>query len=193
VEGGFKALTAAVVVLLLALGLAACGNGDSTASEGSEDFVPQQHNDSGGGAQQFHTKDVTTILDFGVEAKKSEFDQAAADLHNFLDARVQGAWSAACSYMDQALAASVKEFGANATAIKGKNCAEVLEYLTKQESMPDLRAEAAQADAGSLRVEGVIGYLVYRSTDDLVEVMSMVREGGDWKVDSLNAIPLTMN
>jgi hypothetical protein len=190
--GGVKIPAAAVVALLLVVGLAACG-GDSGSEPDLEGFVPKQHHDSGGGVQQFKVTGASTVQGFGSEAKMPEFRQAATELHNFLDARAGHYWSAACVYIDKNLTQTLKEFGASARRDKDKSCGGVLEYLTKKDPKQGLlRAEAAQANAAAMRVKGTLGFLIYRGAEHVVRVMSMTRGGDGWKVDSLTGIPLTV-
>jgi hypothetical protein len=50
--------------------------------------------------------------------------------------------------------------------------------------------EAAEADVGSLRAEGDRGFLLYYGARGAPYAMSMVKEGGAWKVSSLEGSPL---
>ena len=48
-----------------------------------------------------------------------------------------------------------------------------------------LEEEAKEANAGSLRVEGDHAYLIYQGLEDKRELLQMEKEGGHWKVASL--------
>jgi len=242
VRQGSKTLIAALAVLLVALGLAACGGGDddsgSTAADagsqgqaesgdgskqadgsdsgegkpgsgdgsngsgdadgnsggsGSDasDFTPKQHNDSGGGSGQFRQKGGdNSVQEFGEEADQEEFDAAAVALHNFLDARAEGNWAAACTYMSKAIVESFEKLAAQAKEVDATNCAEILEQLTNPAAKRSMKAEAAKADVGSLRVEGDRSFVIYTGVGGTILAMPMANEDGDWKVASLAGTPL---
>ncbi len=183
-RGAFETYIAIAAALLLIVSMVACGGG------GAEDFAPKPHNDSGGGAERFLVKGGdNTVQEFGAEASPAEFEEAAAALHNFLDARVERNWSAACTYLDRKLTKSLEEF--ESAYQRSPTCAGGLKRSTNPRIMGELRDEAAQADVFSLRAENVLGFLIFRATPHNVRVMSMNRDGGHWKVDSLTAISLS--
>lgn len=224
---GRKTLIVACVALLLAVGLVACGGGDSSDSTGTKadgqaqvdvpggeaaqsggddksgsggqgkagsdgsstpdasDFVPRQHSDSGGGAEQFKVKGGdNSVQEFGEEADPSEFDAAATALHNFLDARAEGNWAAACDYMAKGTTESIEKLA------KGSGCAGVLEKLIDPAARPAMKAEAEKADVRALRTEGEQAFLIYTGTEGTVLAMPMANEDGEWKVSALTGSPL---
>lgn len=228
------------IVALLAIGLAACGDGDDPAStttaaspkgdqgqtngkstggdsagksqqdgkgskpgsddetsNGSEDsgnlgnFVPKQHKDSGGGSEQFRVKGGdNSVQEFGEEADSSELDEAATALHNFLDARAVGDWTAACTYLDSGTIESLKQLAAQSDALSGASCGEILGKLTNQAALPELRKEAERADVGSLRIEDGRAFIIYRGLEDAIVGIPMANEDGSWKVAGLGGTPL---
>lgn len=216
---------AALVALLLALGVVACGGGsdsDSTAEtaqqqsqadsagqggdEGSGggsnagepaggdagDFVPEKHDDSGGGSEQFKVKGGdNSVQEFGEEAGGEEFEAAAAALHNFLDARAEGNWAAACRYMSKAVVESFEELAAQSKQLDGASCGAIVEGLTNPAAKASMKEEAEQADVGSLRIEGERAFLIYTGVDGTVMAMPMANEDGEWKVGSLAGTPLS--
>ncbi len=211
-KGGSKTLAAALAVLLLAAGLAACGGGSDSGSTGSEEtsatqaegksngqsgegganFKPRQHHDSGGGSAQYRVKGGdNSIQEFGSEVEGSEFEKAVTALHDFLDARAAGDAAAACSYMSKSVIESFKQLAAKSTQGGGASCATILEELTNPASKPAMKAEAAQADVGSLRVEGERAFLIYAGAGKTVLAIPMADEGGTWKVASLAGTPLS--
>jgi hypothetical protein len=234
VRGEIKTLAAALAVLLLAVGFAACGGGGdsagstsarsgsqdessggstSTQSEakgrsdgeaGNEDqshgsktsgeaanFNPKHHSDTGGGSAQYKVKGGdNSVQEFGEEAEPEEFHAAAAALHDFLDARAEGNWDAACGYMSKAIIESFEKLAAHAKQIEAKSCAEILEKLTNPAAKAAMKAEAAKADVGSLRVEGDRSFVIYTGIKGDVLAMPMANESGEWKVASLAGTPL---
>jgi hypothetical protein len=169
------------------------GQSDASGSGGSaSDFTPKQHSDSGGGSQQFRVKGGdNSVQEFGEEADTSDFDAAAATVHNFLDARAEGNWAAACEYMSQGLVASFEKLGAQAQQIENPSCAGVLQKLINPDAKDLMIEEAAQADVRSLRLEGEQAFAIYTGPDGTVFSMPMTNEDGEWKVNSLTGTPLS--
>jgi hypothetical protein len=160
--------------------------GDSTG-----DFVPRQHEDSGGGAEQFRVKGGdNSVQEFGAEAEPSKFEAAAQALHNFLDARAAGDWDAACEYMSRATVASFEQIAARGEQGSSATCGEIVEGLINPNAKQALKEEAEKADVGSLRVDGEQAFLIYTGTESTVLAMPMANEGGEWKVASLAGTPL---
>lgn len=205
VRWGSKTLAAALVALLLALALGACGSGSgSTASEatttstkggeeaeGATSFKPMHHHDSGGGSAQYRVKGGdNSIQEFGSEAEESEFAQAAAALHDFLDARAQGAWAAACSFLSKSTAESLEKL-ASRSKPGGGSCAAALGQVINPAAKGLMKEEAAKADVGSLRVEGERGFLIFTGAEKTVVAMPVTREGGAWKVASIAGTPIS--
>lgn len=229
-----KTLVAALATLLLALGLVACGGGDSSDSTAAEaggqgqseskssddaskqgngksgsksgsdgegqpngsgstaNFTPKPHNDSGGGSQQYRVEGGdNSVQEFGAEADASEFDAAAVALHNFLDARAEGNWEAACDYMAKAVIESFEELAAQAKQVEVTGCGEILEKLTNPAAKQSMKAEAAKANVGSLRIEDERAFVIYTGIDGTILAIPMANEDGTWKVASLSGTPLS--
>jgi hypothetical protein len=213
VRWGSKTPIAALSALLLATALAACGGGSGSgsttattttlpgsgaksngepASEGTTAFKPRRHHDSGGGSAQYRVKGGdNSIQEFGSEVEGSEFEAAAAALHDFLDARAAGDWAATCSYMSKSVVESLDKLAAQAKQGEGASCAEVLAKLTNPAAESSMKAEANQANVGSLRAEGERAFLIYRGAGKTVLAMPMADESGAWKVASLAGTPLS--
>jgi hypothetical protein len=167
------------------------GSGQSSAPDAS-DFTPKQHDDSGGGAEQFVQKGGdNSIQEFGEEADSSEFEAAAIAVHNFLDARAEGNWAAACEYMSNGIVESFKQLASQAKEVEETNCAGILEALTNPAAKASMKAEAEQADIGSLRTEGERAFVIYTGVEGTIFAMPMASEDGDWKVASLAGTPLS--
>jgi hypothetical protein len=156
----------------------------------SSSFTPKTHTDSGGGAEQFETKGGdNSIQESGEEVDASELEEAAAALHAYLDARAAGAWEAACSYMASGITQSRQQLAAASKQQGALGCPELLAALSA--GVPAAaRREAAQADVGSLRVEGDRGFILFHGARDTDYFMPMAREDGRWKVAALAASPL---
>jgi hypothetical protein len=200
---------ALAALLALALALSACGEGgeESTATttssvqagagepagaagEAGKAFTPKPHTDSGGGSEQFQVKGAdNSVQEYGTEAEGAEFEQVAAVLHGFLDARAAEEWAAACSYLAPGVVASLEEEAAAQAEGGERSCAAGLEDFALPAALDELRAEAAQADVGSVRVEGESGFVIYRALGS-VYALAIARQGGEWKVAGLGGYPL---
>lgn len=154
-------------------------------------FHPKPHHDSGGGSKQFVVKGGdNSIQEFGSEARESEFHEAAAALHDFLDARAERNWAAACAHLARSIKQSLWQLGARGGSSGGRSCASTLAALTGNLPAKSLR-EAAIANVGSLRAKGDRGFLIYRGAGGTVYAISTSREGGRWKLASLAGVPLS--
>jgi hypothetical protein len=167
------------------------GGGQSGGGDAS-DFVPRKHSDSGGGAEQFKVKGGdNSVQEFGEEADSKELDEAAVALHNFLDARAEGNWAAACRYMASAVIESLEEVAARAKQNDDASCGGILERLTNPAAAQSLKEEAAKANVGSLRIEDERAFVIYTGIAGTILAMPMANEGGEWKVASLAGTPLS--
>ena len=163
-----------------------------TGEQASGDFVPAQHDDSGGGSAQLRVEGGdNSVQEFGAEAGESDFEQAAVALHGFLDARAQGAWAAACDYLARDVAESLQGLVPPSAGAGSRTCAALLAKLVNPAAKQELLREARKADVGSLRVEGERGFVVYRGLDGAIMAMPMSRDGGGWKVAALAGLPLS--
>jgi hypothetical protein len=240
VREGLKTPTAALAVLLVAFGLAACGGGDDSGSTAAEaggagqsgakeggssgksgekggkskagsggegqgggsgssgsrsqeasHFKPKSHDDSGGGSKQFVQKGGdNSVQEFGKEADTQEFEAAAVALHNFLDARAEGNWAAACEYLSKAAVEGFEKLASQVKQIKDTSCAGVLEKLTNPAAKASMKEEAQKANVGSLRTDGDRSFVIYTGIDGTILAMPMNNEDGEWKVSSLAGTPL---
>ena len=167
------------------------GQGGQDDNGSSSTFTPEQHSDSGGGSAQFKVKGGdNSVQEFGEEADASETEAAAIALHNFLDARAEGDWDAACRYLSKSTAESFEKLAARAKQIDGSGCGAILEALTNPAAKSAMKAEAKKADVGSLRIEGDRAFVIYSGTGGTVLAIAMANEDGDWKVASLAGTPL---
>lgn len=163
-------------------GPAAGSRGQGAESPPSEPrFNPPHHHDSAGGSEQFVQKGGdNSVQEYGSEQTAgSEFAEAAATLHVYLDARAAGAWGAACG----ALAAGLVEQLVEQLEGSGSKtaCPEVLAAFNSSFPSAALR-EAAEVNVAALRVEGDKGFLLFKGAHDEPFFIPMRREGGDWKV-----------
>jgi hypothetical protein len=166
--------------------------GKSEKAEAARSFKPKRHHDSGGGAAQYRVKGGdNSIQEFGTEAEGPEFAKAAAALHGFLDARAQGAWAAACSYLSKSTVESFEQLAAQSKQGDEKSCADILGQLINPATKQLMKEEAAEANVGSLRTEGERAFLIYTGAEKTVIAVPMTREGDVWKVASIAGTPIS--
>lgn len=167
-------------------------NGGSGSSDGSDSSgSAKQHDDSGGGSAQFKNKGGdNSVQEFGKEASGTEFDQAAAAVHGFFDARVAGDWNAACSYLAADVAKSLQQLAGRSKELADGGCPETLEAISDGVPASTFK-QAAKADIGSLRVEGDQAFVIYVGENRTVFAIPMKDEDGAWKVASLAGSPLS--
>lgn len=144
---------------------------------------------SGGGSGQFRVKGGdNSVQDFGEESGGSELEEAAAALHDFFAARAEEDWSAACARLSKTVTEQLEQLGSRSKSAN-KSCPATLAALTPP-LPPAVQRESTVVDAGSLRVEGERGFLIYRGAEQTVYAITMAREGEQWKVGSLAPVPL---
>jgi hypothetical protein len=145
---------------------------------------------SGGGSSQYRVKGGdNSVQEFGEESDESELEEAATALHDYLVARAEEDWPAACANLARSVKGQLGVLASRSEKLKDKGCAETLATLTPR--LPaSVRRESTIVDAGSLRVEGDQSFLIYRGADGATYAVLMVPEDG-WKVGSLGATPLS--
>lgn len=158
---------------------------------GGEEFVvpPNRHKDSGGGSKQFRTKGGdNSIQDYGKETTGSEFEEVAAIVHAFLDARAAGNSKESCKYLAGAIVDQLLQLAEQAPDAP-KDCAGILDALTAPLT-PEIRRSISTADIASFRAEGDSGFVLYRGVEKQLFVMPMARENGQWKVAAIAGSPM---
>lgn len=148
------------------------------------------HHDSGGGAAQFRGPGDNSIQESGSEASAPDREQAAAALHGYLDSRVAGRWAAACSFMSASMVVGLERMAALSPQRHGDpGCPKVIAALVAALPRRTVR-EGAEADVGSLRLNGNRGFLLYHGARSSDYAMPVVKEGKMWKVAALAGAPL---
>lgn len=164
------------------------GKGDRGA-KGSAPVSPLKV--SGGGSGQFRVKGGdNSIQEFGEESTESELDEAAVALHALFAARAEEDWRAACARLSKTVKAQLRLLGEHSKSKSGPQlCPARMAALTPTFPIR-VQRESTIVDAGSLRVEGDRGFLIYRGAGGTVYAINMAEEGG-WKVASLAGVPLS--
>ncbi|MGE5280850.1 MAG: hypothetical protein ACM3N0_00750 [Chloroflexota bacterium] len=164
------------------------GGGDEKAAKTAAPVAPLKV--SGGGSAQYRVKGGdNSVQEFGAESSGSELEEAATALHDFLVARARGEWQQACANLSKTVVEQLEQLAARAQQ-SGTDCPATLAGLTPN-LPPKVARESTIVDAGSLRVEGTRGFLIYRGLEGTVYATNMAREGGSWKVGALSGVPLS--
>lgn len=163
--------------------------GSEPSSEGHKPAAVSPLHVSGGGSGQFRVKGGdNSIQDFGEESSESELEEAAVALHDFYAARAEEDWRGACARLSKSVVEELEQLGARSKS-GDKSCPAMLAGLTPP-LPPAVQRESTQVDAGSLRVEGERGFLIYTGAERKAYAINMANEGGEWKVGSLAPVPL---
>ncbi len=168
------------------------GQGDEDGGSGSGASGPASPlKVSGGGSAQFRVKGGdNSIQEFGEESDEGELEEAATVLHDFYVARVRSEWQRACSKLSDVVVGQLRALASQAKQGIGKGCAAILGGISP--SLPaSVARESTIVDAGSLRVEGDRGFLIYRGAEGTVYAINMALEDDSWKVGALAGVPLS--
>ncbi len=162
---------------------------DGTGSGASVPTSPLEV--SGGGSGQYRVKGGdNSIQDFGEESSESELEEAATALHDYYVALARSEWQRACSKLSDVVVGQLRALASQAKQGIGKGCAAILGGISP--SLPaSVARESTIVDAGSLRVEGDRGFLIYRGAEGTVYAINMALEDDSWKVGALAGVPLS--
>ena len=127
-----------------------------------------------------------SIQEFGVEAPSDDRVQASRVFQAYLNARLDGDYALACSYLSESMKRQLASFGGQAHRAGGRapDCAQVMRAFTQGVPKEALR-NAAQINVLSMRVEDEQAFLLYRDGEDLPSSIPMNEEGGAWKVAAI--------
>jgi hypothetical protein len=183
------------LVLLAVLVLAGCGGGSgstedsapgtaaSTASTTSESEPSTAEPSGAEPSAEFVGKGENgTLAKIGKEADATEREAASEVVEESLEARAEADWKVQC----ETLAAFLIKQLEKAAVILGASgsCAEALETESAPTPPPVLASTMTEPIA-ALRVKGTRGFAFYHGAKGKDYVMPMAKEGGEWKVASL--------
>jgi hypothetical protein len=186
----------------LALGLAACGGGDSTGSTSTATTATAprttgatttgaDHGPSGSspssqkGSAGFRTPGGdNSIQNFGDEADAAEVEAANAVLSAYLQVRAKDDWATECTYLAKTTVAPLERLASSSTQLKGKGCAAILAALSST-TPASIRQNTLSGGIASLRVQGNRAFALYHGAKGVDYFVPMVKEDGEWKVGAL--------
>jgi hypothetical protein len=189
-----------------AVTLAACGGGDtgtteSTAAGGTTVGATAQEGSrqagngsaghppagSGNGPGVKAAGGGNGIQQFGKEVAGSDLRQANEAVAALFRAVKSGDWSEVCGkYLSRQNVEAFKEVAEMSPHIKGASCPVVLGRLNSASEKPT----APKTGVGAVRIEGDLGFGLYRATDGKRYAISMKKEDGRWKLNALRPTSL---
>lgn len=168
------------------------GKGSPQPEPGGSAAGPDRTTDKGSFSPQSRKFRVpggdNSIQTFGGEAASSERQAATATLKGYLDARAAGRWAESCRYMASEMVRSLEELVKNSPQLKDKDCGGIIAMLSSG-ATSELRRNPMAGGVVSLRIEGDRAFAMFNGTDGKGYFMPMARDGGEWKVASLAAVP----
>lgn len=191
-----SAPTAVCLVLVAAIScmvLAGCGS-DETSSGASK---PVKASDGPGYTGHPDLPSMSSLspterlnLTVGSEANSTEFQEVADVVHGYLDARAEGDWELACSFISP-IGQRLLQGSGEKEGDENTSCPSVLQQHTTG-SPAELQKEAHLADVGSVRVGGGAskrGQATYRVANAL-RVVGVSGVSGEWGITSINPIKI---
>lgn len=193
----------ALTLLLAAAILTGCGGGDATTDTSprrSMDATQPATAGSGAVRDEKGYKEPAAAgpalsqiggkgrlyLEAGREASSRQFKAVAAIVHGYLDARAESRWAVACAYLSttwRRLLQSVAE----SEDSQDTGCPATLERKASDASRQELRAEAALADVGSVRIRKGsprdYAFVLYRGIENAAMGLILASQrGAGWGV-----------
>jgi hypothetical protein len=183
-RGPWKLALTLALVVLMAVGFAACG-ADSDSSSNPESTAPASTEDQAGGSAGFRTPGGdNSIQTFGEEGDGAEVDAASTALAGYLSARAEDDWAKGCPYLARATVAPLEELTSRSPQFKGKGCAAALSALMGG-TPSSSRADTMSDGIASLRVEGDRGFALYHGPRGVDYFVPMIKQGDQWRVGAL--------
>jgi hypothetical protein len=188
-------------IVLLGMGLGACGNAGKRTGRGSglsfsaaaatiattrvQLRLPtdsDEDNDNPGSGR--YDADDSPVLRFGHAASAVEMRAISSLVRRYYAAGAAGDGASACSLLYSLLADSVVEEYAGSPGLRSKTCAEVLSKLFKQRHR-ELAGDVAALKTTVVRVGGDRGLSLVRFGATRERRVLLRRERGAWKMDVL--------
>jgi hypothetical protein len=166
---------ALALLLLLAIGLTACGGGDEASSTNGTTASQASSAEQKGGE--------ASIEEFGSEAEGSDRDQILAAFTGYMSSIAEKDDEAACARLSEAVQGSLEQLAAE--KISG-GCAAILSKFLAATAPQVFRAQV-NGKITKVRVEGDRAFVVFEAPGAKLYQMTMVKEGGEWKAATVTA------
>jgi len=211
-------VAAAIVVLVLSIGLVACGGDDEGSSTGSGSGSNKAADSSdkagsagngGGGASETASNQTSDGSAEGSESAAAETPAAAEDPYSrfgepadeanesaiveavvtYTNAAVSGDGEAGCSVISNSVRNELETVLGSTPQTEGFDCAQLLSISF--EGYPDeLRQELDQLKLIDVRVDGSEASAIFELPEAGPSVYPLALQSGRWAVDSLGAEPV---
>jgi len=167
-------------LLLLALPLAACGEGEeattqrgaATAARSATEASPRPERQTG----------EQSVEAFGTEAAGQERAAILAAERSYLRALGKGDHAAACARLPDQVRASLRQLVTG--RLKAKGCAAILPAVLAPAALALARAQAG-GEVRKVRVEDEQAFVIFRAPGAKLWVLAMARQGGEWRPTTL--------
>jgi hypothetical protein len=131
-----------------------------------------------------------SIQSYGGEANAEERAAATRTISTFFAAQRAGQWAKVCGVLSAKNLEQLEAFAKRLAKVKKNDCAGVLELLNA--NAPSQRPpETIKGGVVSLRREGDSSFALYHGIDGKNYALPLTLEGGQWKLTSLGATPLS--
>lgn len=175
---------AALLAVLLGLGLAACGssgNPSASASNATSDTRHRSDRDN----DSDHNDDDGNVLDFGQAANATELHSIVALVTGYFKAAAAADGAKACALLVSLQAESIVEQDGRSPALRGGSCAVVMSKLFELDHSL-LVGKASAMKIIAVRIQGDVGLVVIEFPEIYEARQIGVRRVGDgWKVFDL--------
>ena len=190
-----RLLATFLLVPFVALGLSACGGGDtqgSTASTQAGAPGSQEKPSEGGQAKPKPHKPETaeeSVEGFGSEARGSGKEAIVAAEQQYLTAMAERDYSAACGLLARSALTSMKQIVPPKVRAK-VDCAAILSKLLSS-SAPVSARQQLQGKITKVRMKGDEAFIIFHAPGARLYTFTMVREAGGWKAATVIASVLS--
>jgi hypothetical protein len=129
---------------------------------------------------------------FGESASRIERAAIISELHSYYGALAEGHFERGCSLLSRKARAAANARGGGSSTVEhscGKRLGEVLARTIGERSE---RSQFTVASVKEVRLKGDEGYVVFTTTATPAaqEALSVMREGGNWRLASAIALPI---
>jgi hypothetical protein len=131
-----------------------------------------------------------SIQNYGGEASSEERAKATKTLSTYFSASSNGEWAKVCTVLSAKNVEQLELFAEKIPKVKKKSCAGVLETLNASVSS-GRSPETMKGGVIALRRRGSISFALYHGVDGKSYAFPLTLEGGEWKMTSLGATPLS--
>jgi hypothetical protein len=168
---------AAILALLLAFLLAACGgSGQGTSTQVGQTTTAKRPSHYEGGEE--------SVEEFGSEAGGSRKEAILAVEHAYLTALAEKDFGQACSFLSAAVSRSLEQFVV--PKLRAKGCSAILPKLLAS-TAPGVARQHSGGEIKRVRVKGDQAFVIFHAPGARLYVFTMVREDNSWKATALAA------